>query len=301
MKNEKNVALNITEKPVLKNNLKFQKVMSGIGIIPFFLFCFAFEIVPILILIRDSFIDTNGAVSLANYTALIKPIYMLSFWNSIKLSFLSAFLATVFGTIIGYNILKTKTGWLRNLLLSLSNVTTNFAGAPLAFAFIIILGANGVVTLFFLKILNIHLYPQFQIYSYTGLLIAYTYFQLPLMILLIIPALAGLKKEWREAAVSYGASTWQYWRFIGLPLLFPSLIAGLVLLFANAYGAYATAYTLTGSRLMLVTTQIAFVITGEVLHDPSFAKAMATVSLVIMAMCIIIYRIAIGRSLGGKR
>lgn len=132
-------------------------------------------------------------------------------------------------------------------------------------------------------------------------MVAYTYFQLPLMILLIIPSFTGLRQEWREAAVSMGATTWQYWRYIGFPLLVPSLIAGLVLLFANAYGAYATAYTLVGSKLMLVTTQIAFVITGEVLHDPALAKAMATVSLIIMAVCIFIYRITIARARGWEK
>jgi len=226
---------------------------------------------------------------------------MLSFWNSIRLSAITAFFGTVFGTFIGYSILKTKTKWLKGLFTALANVTTNFAGAPLAFAFIIILGENGVITLIFALILNIHLYPHFQIYSYAGLVVAYTYFQLPLMVLLIIPSFAGLQNEWREAAVNMGASTFTYWRYIGLPLLTPSLIAGFVLLFANAYGAYATVYTLVASNLMLVTTQIAFVVKGEVVHNPALARAMATVSLLIMGLCITIYKIALSRAQGVER
>lgn len=271
-----------------------------LGILPFFLFCLAFEIVPIIVLIKESFFH-GGAFTLANYFTLTEAVYLSSFWNSIRLSAITAVLGTVLGTFIGYSILQIRSRRLRELFEALSNVTTNFAGAPLAFAFIIILGANGVVTLLFAKLLAVNLYPRFQIYSYAGLVVAYTYFQLPLMVLLIIPSFSGLRQEWREAAVSMGASTWQYWRYIGFPLLAPSLVAGLVLLFANAYGAYATAYTLVGSKLMLVTTQIAFVVTGEVLHDPAFAKAMATVSLLIMALCISIYRITIARARGWSR
>jgi len=278
----------------------FSKIVSSLGVVPFFIFCLAFEIIPIVILIKDSFFNPDGAVTLANYTGLAQPIYMLSFWNSIRISFITALLGTIFGTFIGYNMLKIKTRWVRDIFLALSNVTTNFAGAPLAFAFIIVLGENGIITLVLLKLLHIHLYPHFQIYSYAGLIVAYTYFQLPLSILLIIPSFSGLKKEWREAAVNSGANTWQYWRYIGLPLLTPSLIASMVLLFANAYGAYATAYTLVGSNLMLVTTQIAFVVRGEVVHDIALAKAMATVSLIIMGVCILIYKIAINRAIWEK-
>lgn len=275
---------------------KSTRLSAVLGVLPFFLFCVLFGIVPILVLMRDSFIDSAGNVSFSSYAGLIQRDYMTSFSNSIRLSAITALLGTVFGTFVGYSIIKIRSKRIRALFEALSNVTTNFAGAPLAFAFIIVLGANGVITLFFAQLLNVSLYPTFQIYSYAGLVVAYTYFQLPLMILLIIPSFTGLRQEWREAATSMGASTWQYWRHIGFPLLAPSLVAGFVLLFANAYGAYATAYTLVGSKLMLVTTQIAFAITGEVMHDPALARAMATVSLVIMAACIFVYRITITRA-----
>lgn len=267
---------------------------------PFLIFCLAFEIVPILVVVKNSFFTSAGAVTLRNYTGLGSVFYVLSFWNSIRLSSITALLGTVLGSFIGYSIHMARSKRMHELFVAFSNVTTNFAGAPLAFAFIIILGANGVVTLLFARLLGLQLYPGFQIYSYAGLVVAYLYFQLPLMILLILPSFSGLQAEWREAATSMGASTWQYWRHIGLPLLTPSLFAGFVLLFANAYGAYATAYTLVGAKLMLVTTQIAFVVTGEVLHDPAIANSIATVSLIIMALCIVLYRVALTRARGLK-
>ena len=172
------------------------------------------------------------------------------------------------------------------MLTALADVTTNFGGAPLAFAFIVVLGSTGIVTLM-LKTIGIELYPTtFRIYSIQGLAVAYLYFQLPLMILLIIPSLLGLRREWREAAINLGASSWQYWLRIGLPILFPSLLGGFLLLFANSFGAYATAWTLTGPDVNLVTVQIAALVRGEVQLDPSLADALAMLSLLIMTACV---------------
>jgi putative spermidine/putrescine transport system permease protein len=267
-----------------------------LAIVPFVVFCLTFEIVPILLLLRGSFSDKNGALTFANYDAISAPLYLRSFWNSIQLSAITACLGTILGLLIGYAIYRIPAPRVREVLIALSDVTTNFAGAPLAFAFIVILGSSGVVTLALEKYLSYKLYPSFSIYSYSGLILAYLYFQLPLMILLIIPAFTGLRRAWWESAQNLGASRLQYWQRVGIPLLAPSLIGGFVLLFANAFGAYATAYTLAGSNLNLATIQIAFTITGEVLHDPGAGDAMATISLLIMGGCIAIYQLSTLRS-----
>ena len=133
------------------------------------------------------------------------------------------------------------------------------------------------------------LYPDFRIYSITGLTIAYLYFQLPLMILLIIPSLLGLKNEWWEAAINLGASNFQFWWSIGLPILTPSLVSGFLLLFANSFGAYATAWTLTGPDVNLITVQIAALVRGEVQLQPELADALAVISLLIMSLCVLGY------------
>ncbi len=269
---------------------------AWLGVLPFLAFCLAFEIIPVLILLRGSFSDKDGALTLANYGKVSAPLYVRSFWNSIQLSAVTAILGTILGLLVGYAVFRMPSQRVREAMIALSDVTTNFAGAPLAFAFIVILGSSGVVTLAFEQYAGLKLYPTFSIYSYSGLILAYLYFQLPLMILLIIPAFTGLRREWRESAQNLGASTLQYWRRIGLPILAPSLIAGLVLLFANAFGAYATAWTLGGSNITLVTIQIAFTVTGEVLHDPGAGDAMAVLSLLIMSACIAIYQLANSRA-----
>lgn len=281
----------------MMNNAKSRRTRAAwLGLVPFLLFCLAFEIIPVILLLKDSLVAKNGVLTLVNFKDALAPLYIKSFINSIKLSSLTAFIGTILGLVIGYSIYCWPGKRGQDILITLSDVTTNFAGAPLAFAFIIVLGSNGVITQLLLHYFNLKIYPDFSVYSFSGLTLAYVYFQLPLMVLLIIPAFAGLKKEWRESSCNLGANTVQYWWNIGLPILAPSLIAGFTLLFANAFGAYATAYTLTGSRLSLVTLQIGFTITGEVLHDPGIGQAMAVISLFIMGTSIAIYHIATSRA-----
>jgi putative spermidine/putrescine transport system permease protein len=257
--------------------------VAWLGLVPFFIFGLAFEILPILTTVRSSFTD-HGKFTFDFYRQAMEPLFLRSFITTFKISIATAFLGVVFGTLVAYAIITTRSKFLQNLLTALSDVTTNFGGAPLAFAFIIILGSTGIITLLF-KEIGIQLYPHFRIYSASGLTIAYLYFQLPLMILLIIPSLLGLKREWHEAALNLGASTFQYWLRVALPILFPSLASGFLLLF----GAYATAWTLTGSDVDLITIRIAALIRGEVQLAPELADALSIISLLIMLACVLGY------------
>jgi putative spermidine/putrescine transport system permease protein len=258
-----------------------------LGLAPFFIFGLAFEFLPLLTVIESS-LTSKGLLTAEFYRQALDPLFLRSFGNSIKLSATTASLGVIFGTLVAYAIITTRNKFIQNALTALSDVTTNFGGAPLAFAFIVILGSTGVITLI-LKQAGISLYPNFRIYSISGLTIAYLYFQLPLMILLIIPALHGLKREWREAALNLGASTFRYWLEIALPILLPALLSGFLLLFANSFGAYATAWTLTGSDVDLITIRIAALIRGEVQLAPELADALSMMSLVIMTACVIGY------------
>ena len=258
-----------------------------LGLAPFFIFGLAFEFLPLLTVVQSS-LTSKGSLTPEFYRQALDPLFLRSFANSIKLSATTASLGVIFGTLVAYAIITTRNKFFQNALTALSDVTTNFGGAPLAFAFIVILGSTGVITLIF-KQAGINLYPNFRIYSISGLTIAYLYFQLPLMILVIIPSLYGLKREWREAALNLGASTFRYWLEIALPILFPALMSGFLLLFANSFGAYATAWTLTGSDVDLITIRIAALIRGEVQLAPELADALSMMSLLIMTVCVVGY------------
>ena len=281
----------------MKTQKNSKLFLKWLGFAPFLLFCLAFEFVPIFFLIRGSMLNKKtGEITFSFYQQLQRPLFVKSFINSIEISALTAVIGVVLGSLIGYAIYKWPSEKMKEALITLSDVTTNFAGAPLAFAFVVILGLNGVLTQFLLEYFQVELYPDFSIYSFWGLALAYVYFQLPLMVLLILPAFSGIKKEWQESAQSLSASTFDFWRYIGIPVLMPSLIAGFTLLFANAFGAYATAYTLVQSKMPLVTLQIGYMIAGEVRQDPAIGMAMAVLSLVIMGFSIITYNLAIGRA-----
>ncbi len=186
---------------------------------------------------------------------------------------------------------------MRTALTTFSGVASNFAGVPLAFAFIATLGRTGMVTVLLKTLLGVDLYSQgFSLYSFAGLTLTYMYFQFPLMVLVITPALDGLKKEWREASENLGATNFQYWRHVAMPVLLPSLLATMILLFGNAFGAYATALSLTGGFINLVTIVIGSQIKGDILHNVGLGYALALGMVIVMAFSMALYYVLRRRS-----
>ena len=260
---------------------------AWIGLVPFFAFAVLFLIIPSSSLFVDSFRDQHGAFTLNNILDLSSPEIVNAYVLSVEISAFTAIVGGLFGFLLAYAV--TVGGlpkFVRSSLITFSGVASNFAGVPLAFAFVAILGRTGFVTVL-LKSLGLNIYDfGFNLYSFLGLSLTYMYFQFPLMVLIMAPALDGLKREWREASENLGANTYQYWRHIALPILLPSLLGTMILLFGNAFGAYATAYALTGGTLNLVTIQIGAQIRGDVLHNPGLGYSMALGMVIIMAVCI---------------
>lgn len=265
---------------------------SWLGLVPFLLFCLLFEVLPAIIIIQGSFADDNtGAFTLDNYRHLFSQASNLrAFQTSITVSLVTALVGGVFGALAAYGVYNLRTGWLRNFLIGFSSIAANFAGVPLAFAFVATLGVTGFVTVALHDWLHIDLYGAgFSIYEFWGLVIVYVYFQLPLMILVTLPALNGLRPEWREAATNLGASSLTYWRRVALPILFPSLIAGAMLLFANSFGAFATAFALAQGNINLVPILINFVVNGNVTVDFGLGNALAVGMIVVLLAAVSLY------------
>jgi putative spermidine/putrescine transport system permease protein len=265
---------------------------SWLGLVPFFFFTFAFILAPVAYLVVGSFQDNEGQTTLQNYAALATPSVVNAFRVSIEISLVTAIVGGIFGFLLAYAvILGGLPPVLRGALLTFSGVASNFAGVPLALAFIFTLGPLGIVTVF-LKGIGIDPYANgFTIYSKIGLELVYLYFQFPLMVLIIAPAIDGLRPEWREAAENMGATPAQYWRRVALPILFPTILGTMILLFGNSFGAQATAYQLTGGTLPIVPVIIGAQISGDVLHNPGLGYAMAMGMVVIMALSIVLYTV----------
>lgn len=264
---------------------------NWLGVVPFFIFAFLFIVLPSVTLLEGAFRDNDGKLTLMNFVGLFEPTIINAYWVTIKISLATAVGGGLLGFLMAYAVTVGKLPRaVRTSLMTFSGVASNFAGVPLAFAFIATLGRTGLVTILLKNVLGLNLYDQgFSLYSFWGLSLTYMFFQFPLMVLVITPALDGLKKEWSEAAENLGATNSLYWRKVALPILMPSILGSMILLFGNSFGAYATAYSLTGGFINLITIVIGSQIKGDIYYNPGLGYALAVGMIIVMAVMMTIY------------
>jgi putative spermidine/putrescine transport system permease protein len=252
--------------------------LAWLGLAPFLAFALLFLIVPTALLMAGAFTDRDGHLTLANLGRLLaRPDLLASFGLSLRIGAASAVLGAALGLLLALAVASPHLPRpVRAVASTFAGVASQFAGVPLAFAFLATLGRVGLVTMLLRDLVGFNLYATgFTLLGFWGLTLTYLYFQIPLMMLIILPALDGLKPEWREATLILGGSPRHYWTRVALPMLWPSVLGAAFLLFANAFGAVATAYALTGSSLSLVTIQLFAQIRGDVLNDPNLGYAIA--------------------------
>jgi putative spermidine/putrescine transport system permease protein len=268
----------------------FRLPTQWLGVAPFFIFALMFLILPTLYLVVGAFQNNAGEWTLENIANLFQPSILAAYWISIRISLASAVIGALVGLAIAIAIVRGGLpNWVRSATLTFSGVASNFAGVPLAFAFLATLGRLGLITIL-LREVGVNIYALgFNILSFWGLTLTYLFFQIPLMVVIITPAIDGLKKEWGEAAATLGATTTQYWRMVVIPVLWPSLLGTVILLFANAFGAIATAYALTGSSLNIVPILLYAQIRGDVLHNPHLGYALAFGMIVVTGLANVFY------------
>ena len=283
----------------LVRTVRRRPTFAWVGVVPFFLFSIAALGLPVGFLVLGSFRDAQDNLTLQNYVDLGTGTIPIAFRNSIEISAVTAILGGLFGFLLAWAVIMGGLPrWIRTAVMTFSGVASNFAGVPLALAFVFTIGNLGLITKFLLETFELNLRRDlgFTIYSKLGIEIVYLYFQFPLMVLIIAPALDGLRREWREAAENLGASAGQYWRHVALPILMPSILGTMILLFGNAFGAQATAFQLTGGTIEIATIAIGRQIRGDVLHNPGLGYAMAMGMVVIMAISIAVYTVLQRRS-----
>ncbi|MGE3289489.1 MAG: ABC transporter permease [Pseudonocardia sp.] len=238
-----------------------------LGLLPFAVYLLVFLGGPLYFVISGALSTADGRPTLDNVTAsLTAPQYQVAFVSSLWISALTALIGAVAGAFLAQAVVTARRGGsLQRVTATASGVLAYFGGVPLAFAFIAALGQTGLATMW-LRAAGLDLYGAgFRIDSLTGLALTYVYFQIPLMVILITPALEGLRPQWREAAENLGASSWAYWRHVALPVLAPALAGATLVLFGNAFAAYATALALTSGQIPIVPTAIAAALSGNVL------------------------------------
>jgi putative spermidine/putrescine transport system permease protein len=270
---------------------RFRRVgIPTLAVTPFFLYTFLGLGIPSLAVLNLAFRTENGHLTTANMRAAIHGVFLTGFENSIRLALFTSIVPAVLGTFLAYAIHTSQSNILKRLVATASGVLANFGGINLAFIFIAALGEGGLLTVW-LEDLHLDLYSHgFSIYTFYGVATVYMYFQIPLMVLVITPALAGLRPAWREAASNMGASSWSYWRYVGVPVLLPSVLGGTLLLFGSAFAAYATAEALTGGIIALSPIQIGNFVNGNVIAGQEhLGYAIGLGMLIVLTITMILY------------
>jgi putative spermidine/putrescine transport system permease protein len=269
------------------------KWLAALCLVPFALFFIVFEIAPLTWVIINSLESEEFGWGIANFSKIFSSkFYLQAIQYSLEISFWSSVFGIIIAVLGAYSLRRVDSR-LRNFVNAFANMTSNFSGVPLAFAFIILLGFNGSFTI---MLKQAGIIQDFNLYSKTGLIILYTYFQIPLGVLLLYPAFDALREDWRESAALLGANGWQYWRHIGLPVLTPALLGTFVILLANALGAYATVYALTTGNFNVMTIRIAAMVSGDISLDPNLASALAVVLVALMTLVTIVHQMLLKRS-----
>ncbi|HCE3737876.1 ABC transporter permease [Vibrio parahaemolyticus] len=284
-----------TAKPTTSVWLK--RIKPALWLVPFALFFYLFQLAPMIWVLFNSFIY-DGEFALDNYIEVLDSAFMLqAFGNSLWLSVWSSIFGLAIATLL-VSSLRRVNSKLRDAVIAFTNMSSNFAGVPLSFAFIIILGTNGAITLL-LK--QYGLLGDFDLYGKWGLLAIYIYFQIPLAVLLLYPAFDALSDDWQAAAALLGARTSHYWAKVALPVLSPALFGTFIILIANAIGAYASVYALTSGNYNVITIRIASLVSGDLFLEPNLAAAISVILMALLAFITVINQWLIAKSYAAKK
>ncbi|WP_431277667.1 ABC transporter permease [Leifsonia poae] len=279
-------------------------VAALLGLTPFAFYVIVFLAIPTVIAVGSGFLDANGGFTWANLSGLAEPAILGSFFGAFFLSAVTAVVGAVAGAALCFAMLRSRAGGVtRSLVDSASSVLAQFGGVMLAFAFIATIGAQGLVTVLLRNQFHINIYENgVWLYTVPGLILPYLYFQIPLMVITFMPALEGLKPQWLEANATLGGSRATYWWRVGIPVLMPSFLGSLLLLFANAFSSYATAAALVGQANNIVSLQIRQALISEtVLGRANLAGAMSLGMLVVMIVVMLGYSALVSRTARWQR
>lgn len=267
---------------------KIGKKLHLLALLPFFIMVILFEILPLINIVIESFSQTGGGgFTFEHFTRIFTTrLYQQSIYNSLWISIVSA-LCGILIAFLGAKAANNASGKIRNIFTTVLNITSNFAGVPLAFAFMILLGNVGILTLIG-KNYGIDFLANYDLYTINGLLLTYIYFQIPLGTLLMLPAFNGLKKEWKEAVGLLGGNSFHYWFKVAIPSLMPSILGTFSVLFANSLAAYGTAYALLSNNISLLPIRISQQFVGEVVQNQEFGCALSLVMMALMVISVLI-------------
>ena len=267
--------------------MKRKNLLYLTALLPFVVVTLLYELIPLVMVVIRSFQpDMGGNFTLENYeTVFTKLLYQKAMINSLKISVVSA-VAGIAVAFLGARAIHQEQGKMGRFFMMILNMVSNFAGIPLAFAYMILLGNAGLMV-HIGESLGVEALANYNLYTSNGMSMIYIYFQIPLATLLLIPAFDGVRKEWKEAALLLGSRDGYFWRKVGIPVLMPSILGTFSVLFANALAAYATVYALMMNNISLLPVQIAGSYVGEVKTKPGLGGALSVIMMLMMVLMIL--------------
>ncbi len=281
--------------------MKRKNLLYLTALLPFVVVTLLYELIPLVMVVIRSFQpDMGGNFTLENYeTVFTKLLYQKAMINSLKISVVSA-VAGIAVAFLGARAIHLEQGKMGRFFMMILNMVSNFAGIPLAFAYMILLGNAGLMV-HIEESLGVEALANYNLYTSNGMSMIYIYFQIPLATLLLIPAFDGVRKEWKEAALLLGSRDGYFWRKVGIPVLMPSILGTFSVLFANALAAYATVYALMMNNISLLPVQIAGSYVGEVKTKPGLGGALSVIMMLMMVLMILFTNKASKRFQKGDR
>lgn len=281
--------------------MKRKNLLYLTALLPFVVVTLLYELMPLVMVVIRSFQpDMGGNFTLENYeTVFTKLLYQKAMINSLKISVVSAVVGIAVA-FLGAQAIHLEQGKMGRFFMMILNMVSNFAGIPLAFAYMILLGNAGLMV-HIGESLGVEALANYNLYTSNGMSMIYIYFQIPLATLLLIPAFDGVRKEWKEAALLLGSREGYFWRKVGIPVLMPSILGTFSVLFANALAAYATVYALMMNNISLLPVQIAGSYVGEVKTKPGLGGALSVIMMLMMVLMILFTNKASKRFQKGDR
>lgn len=269
-------------------------LLPSLWLLPFFILLAMFLLAPLVLIGINAFHYEDAVWSLGHFRDILSsPFYRQSITYALEISFYSSLIALLIALPGAYSLSILKFSRFSELVLSFNSMVSNFTGVPLAFAFMILLGTNGVFTLLMKQA---GMGELINLYGKNGITIVYAYFQIPLAVLLLYPACDAVKKEWKESAALLGAGNISFWRHVGLPVLAPAVGSTAVILFANAIGAYATVYALTQGNFNVLPVRIAALVSGDIFLEPNKAAALSLLLIALLVLVALLNRLLLRHS-----
>lgn len=263
------------------------------GVLPFLLFSGLFLLFPTFSVVSGAFKDNENKFSTAGLTETLKSeVTRGAFMNSLEISLKTSIAGAILGGLFAWALVTgKKNGFFYRVSVALSSVLAQFGGVMLTFAFLATFGFNGVISTLAIKYTpNSFLADSAWLYETNGLMVLYTFFQIPLMVLVFLPTIENLRPHWREASDSLGGNSAEYWYRVGIPVLTPSFVGATLLLFVNSFSAYATAATLINLSSFLTPLQIASALSSELgTANPTEAKSLSLLMVVVVTITMALY------------